>query len=114
MINRLISNLPFAIILWWVFLLIVHSSSFYADNYQDINNIDVPFLFISSIHFIFKSKYYSLKKVIFVIGIFFVLQLQLISYDLDDELYYPIYATILITTMVAPLFITNAGKRKRN
>lgn len=107
---RNITNLPYFIFLWWVFSFFIVDTDFYVNNFKILSLIDVPFIVFSLVHFTFHSIRYSIKKVIFVICILFLLVLQLFYRFLNENTYYFLYSTILLTTFYAQLFI-NGSKR---
>jgi hypothetical protein len=75
-----------------------------------ISKIDVPFIAISILHFIVFPKYYTIKKLIFVVGIFFILFIQVLSDFISEKLYYTLYISTLIITINAQLLIN--GQRR--
>ena len=107
---KYITNLPYCIFLWWVFTFFIVNTEFYYDNFKLLSIIDLPFIIFSLAHFTFHSSKYLIKKVIFVICILCILSLQLFYKFLDENTYYFLYSTILLTTFYAQLFI-NGSKR---
>lgn len=105
-----ITNLPYFIYLWWVLSFFMVDTEFYRNNFNIFSLIDIPFIVFSLAHFTFHIIKYSIKKVIFVICILFVLTLQLFYQFLEETTYYFLYSTILLTTFYAQLFI-NGTKR---
>lgn len=104
--NNIFSNLPKFIIFSQVLKLVFIKSDFYYYNYAIIDRIDTFLVGISLLHFILKSKCYSDKKVIFVVSIFLLLQLQLNSEFLNQNQYYLFYITILLITFICSVLYT--------
>jgi hypothetical protein len=109
MINKWLTNLPQAIVLWLGFLLLIYHSDFYYNNYVLINKIDTFVVGLSILHFLIFSKHYKPEKIAYIVCIFVLLLLELYYDFLGENLYYKIYITTISTTL---FFTYVSGIRK--
>ena len=102
-INIALSNLPVLIIYWWFALLTISHTDFYYKYYILINDIDTYILFIGLLHLIVYSKFYSIKKIIFVVSILIILQIQLMNIYLNNICYFTMYSIAVLIPILCQI-----------
>lgn len=101
-LHRSAVNLPIIIIInWLICALILNGTYFYFDNFKIIDKIDTYIVCLSLLHFIIFDKYYSKSKTKFILAILLSIILRLISPNLNENLYFYFYYSIIL----APLFL---------
>ena len=102
-INSLISNLPVFIIYWWLGMLIISHTNFYYKYYTLIDKIDTYVIIFLLMHLLFFSKFYSNKKIIFVITILIILQIQLINIYVNNTTYFLMYTIAILSPIICSI-----------
>jgi hypothetical protein len=110
-LHRSAINLPIIIIINWVICaLILNGTYFYFSNFKVIDNVDTCVVCLSLLHFIIFDKYYSNQKKSFVLAILLSIILRLISYNLNENLYFYLYYSIILAPFIFNLWNPNVKK----
>ena len=100
-IHKIISNLSKLIVFNWAFCyLFLLSNKFYIDNFVVLNIIDTILVSITLIHFFINHQLYKKSTKDFILCIFLIIQLTFLQQFINQEIYYYLYISILLITII--------------